>query len=240
MNLIKFYSLLLLLSLWLEYYADACTNEDFNRRQMASQSRTPLLLIDFTNIYLSKFDKFSDLTCNTFFYLLDKHADIKTFILVPRNTLVLDETFQLENTFHLSPKNSYDLTIANVKGVKFFKKIHKKPLNRHKTSLFNLQTSKLEIYLDDEKTSTHECNTNTFQNRTSHMQSFSILAFNNVAYVQRGLCPLIFKSKMTQRILFQSIVNSLIIQNRLTFLDIENSSSTSSFLLPNLKVSYFL
>ena len=123
MYLIKFYSILLVLlvSLWLEYNADACTNEDFNRRQLAPQSRSPLLLVDFTNIYLSKFDTFADLTCNTFFYLLDKHPNIKTLILVPRNTLVLDATFQLANTFHLSPKTSYDLTVANVKGVQFFK-----------------------------------------------------------------------------------------------------------------------
>ena len=136
----------------------------------------------------------------------------------------------------LGPKTSYDLTMANVKGVQFFK-TQRLPSSHYKTSLFNLQTSKLEIYFDNEKTSTHECNTNAFRNRTSHMQSFSILAFTNVAYVQRGLCPLVFKSKMTQRILFQSIVNSLIIQNRLTFLPIVNSSSTPGFLLPNLKVS---
>jgi hypothetical protein len=133
----------------------------------------------------------------------------------------IDSDYKMEITFTF--RNFGGLVLTNLRPSKSF-------FPEYNDLLF--EVSRLDLYLNSQtKLKSSQCNRETFENLTSLIRNFPNVIFFNTAYPREGLCSFIFSD--TQEVLtFGDVINSLLIQNRLTFIE------TNSTILPLKKIVF--
>ncbi len=101
---------------------------------------------------------------------------------------------------------------------------NKKPVQYEGTLTF--EYFRLDFYWNNKsRLDIFECSQETLENLTSFIDEYSILYFAFTVYPKEGLCPFVFRHTQAQTIFFDNVINSLLIQNRLHFIETNVSLS---------------
>jgi hypothetical protein len=192
----------------------------------------------------ANFDRFSelntltksDITCN---FTLYNVTNFLTFI--PKRSLIVDETFCLENILTQSQINTISyLQFINIKGIDVaLMPIHFNLPKRFKKYI------QMEIYsshFDTYSTGVNaECSIGVYLNRSATNLKLNFLnSFNSVSFVNtvypKGWCTLAFANSKIDNLVFADVTNSYLKQNRLKF---EEANDTYSDKLRVIK-SYIM
>jgi len=173
-------------------------------------------------LYLSGFDNYSSilLSCGAFYDV----NEIDEAFLQPNKPILLDESLKLDKMF----RNEY-LTVGllNVKGIALYE--NKKPLNLLRKSTvccIEFLHTTLDIYLNSSRISSKfDCRKDVFKNMTNFIaQPYEGLSFRNVIFPSEGFCPMVFEKSAAKTLHFGVICNSMLIKNRLSFIQANKSS----------------
>ena len=183
---------------------------------------------NLTRSIFSNFNSFSDLyafsnCCNFTFNI----TNFVTFIPNSANT-ILDEQFSLKRFIApLELNNIAFLQFFNIKAID----IHLKPFRtvfKHLNVKLNMEiySSHLDFYSNGSSLCNECCSTNFYSNDTevNLFNSFYNINFVTTVY-PRKWCPFVFKNSRIARLIFADITNSFLRQNRLRFLDINETNS---------------
>jgi len=206
---------------------EACNNYQQNNKFLWTE------ILEFNETtykiyYFLKFKKFTDL-------LLECNKTYNTFNLnevkfVPAQRMLLNnDEFRLEKLFKIdTTKKSYfenkfifrkfdGLILTNFAS-------NKKPVKNDVSLTF--EYFRLDFYWKNKtKLKISKCNKETLKNFTSFIDEYSDLDFSVTVYPKEGLCPFVFGHSRAKTITFNKIINSLIVQNRLSFIETNVSVS---------------
>ena len=206
-----------------------------NKHLTINQIENNLVEYIFTN-----FKHFSDLIpdCNQA-YSMFKLASVK-FVPSKRILLYNEDTFSLGKMF--KPKrNLIALTFRNFIGFDLSTELSTDAVRVESEMDYFLifELFRLDFYLNETKLKASQCNEETFWNLTSFLRYFYAAFFFKVAYPQEGLCPLVFtRNSRIKWLTFNNVINSLLIKNRLTFLNSSSPFSKSSIESLDIQVTY--
>jgi hypothetical protein len=167
-------------------------------------------------ITFAGFNKYRDLKldCNRKY----ENENSSQIIFIPKIEILLNEDFKFEKM--LTKIEDFQIYVKNMKGISFYEELISE-INES-TSFVNIFFffGKLEAYLNETKIIPQmQCNQETFLNKTSSIQRFDILSFDQIVYPQEGVCAHVFQKCLARVILFDNIINSHLIKNRLSFLN---------------------
>lgn len=173
-------------------------------------------------LYFSGFDNYNSilLSCGAYYDV----NEIDEVFLQPKKPIMLDDSLKLEKMF----KNEY-LTVGllNVKGIALYERKNSLNLLRQTTvCCIEFLHTTLDIYLNSSKMSSKlDCRKDVVKNMTNFMaQPYEGLSFRNVIFPSEGFCPMIFEKSAAKTLHFGVICNSLLIKNRLSFIQVNKSS----------------
>ena len=124
--------------------------------------------------------------------------------------------------------------VRNIDGVD----LNSAPLSINESNgvSLNIYLSKMEVYLNQKRLESNDCNLLVYTKRT-FLDSFYSITFANVLYPTK-MCPYIFLNSKVVQLFFRDISNSLINKNRLRFDEVleENGENLSLKYLENLQL----
>jgi hypothetical protein len=204
-----------------------------NKHLIINQIENNLIEYIFTN-----FKNFSDLIpgCNQA-YNMFKVASVK-FVPSKRILLYSEDTFSLGKMFKPN-RNLIALTLRNFIGLDLSTALSTDAVESEMDYFLIFEHFRLDFYLNETKLKASQCNEETFWNLSSFLRYFYAAFFYKVAYPQEGLCSLVFTRNSRIKVLtFNNVINSLLIKNRLTFLNYSSSFSESSIESLTIQVQY--
>jgi len=192
----------------------------------------------------ANFDKFSelnyltssDINCN---FTLDKITNFLTFI--PKRSLIVDETFCLENILTQSQINTISyLQFINIKGIDVaLRPIHfNLPKLIKKYIQMEIYSSHFDVY---SKGVNAECSIGVYLNRSAtNLKSNFLNSFNSVSFVNtvfpKRWCTLAFANSKIDNLVFADVTNSYLKQNRLNFEETNETNSNTLRVIKNYKI----
>jgi hypothetical protein len=156
------------------------------------------------------------LSCNFYYYI----TYIKSIYLMPKTSLILDESLRIDDLFH--EDNFHSIHLLNLKGIAFFQT--KLPLFQLSLKVyfhFVSSSSFKSFILSNNQTTPmtlSQCNEKALQNMTTFIQPLISLTFENFLYPREGFCSFMFKQSIISNFRFGNIYNSFLIENRLSFM----------------------
>jgi hypothetical protein len=170
--------------------------------------------------FLKNFKKFTDLIldCNQT-YNITKHV-----ILWPKDSLVIDESVQLNKVFDESKiKSIAYLNIINFKGIDINSQSFLLDSSRFKLKLkINIYFSKLDIYSNSSLIEASKCDLATYNVSNNFFKHVYSISIQNVKYPKEW-CPHFFHNFVLGHLFFFEIANSFLIKNRLNFYQLNSS-----------------
>jgi len=167
----------------------------------------------------SGFNKYSDLKldCNKKY----ENENVSLIVFIPKTEILLNEDFKLEKILTKN-EDFFEIYLINIKGISFYEELVSEKIESTRAISENLHFyfGKLEAYLNETKIIPQmQCNQKTFLNMTNSIQRFFSLDFYQIVYPQEGVCAHVFQKCLARVILFNNIINSYLIKNRLSFLN---------------------
>jgi hypothetical protein len=164
---------------------------------------------NLTISYFQNFNKFTDLkmNCNQTF------NTTSSIQFRPNKKIVLNVNFSFAHLISLSSLRVLDtLCFSNIKGIDLNAKIVKR-------NMVHLSFIYSEFNAFSNGTLLSECDQNAYRkDHTNLMDTFRTIYFRQVIYPP-SICSLLFRNSSVVHIFFTDITNSLLVKNRLKFVD---------------------